>query len=323
MPKVGMQPIRRQQLIHATLEAVDQVGMGDASIALIARLAGVSNGIISHYFQDKNGLIEATMRHLMTALSNGVQDRRNALRDDAPRAHLRVIIEGNFDASQVNGPAMKTWLAFWATSMHQPSQIHDARHFVDGIFAELRRRAVRRLAARFQFQPQAALVRGDDLQFRRLADDGQVRLELLLTERARTGLRVFLVNQSGENNFRFQRTRFCIRQFAQRGEHGGDGTFRVARAATVQPAIFALRNEFRSVRADGVEVRREQNGLPDFILRPQPRDEIGTSGQNFLKFNFQSGARGDGGEKIRDALFAGDCGMARLAERRDSRWAAR
>jgi TetR/AcrR family transcriptional regulator, transcriptional repressor of bet genes len=121
MPKVGMQPIRRQQLIHATLEAVDQVGMGDASIALIARLAGVSNGIISHYFQDKNGLIEATMRHLMTALSDSVQNRRNALRDDHPRAHLQVIIEGNFDATQVNGPAMKTWLAFWATSMHQPS----------------------------------------------------------------------------------------------------------------------------------------------------------------------------------------------------------
>lgn len=32
-----------------------------------------------------------------------------------------MIIEGNFDASQVSGPAMKTWLAFWATSMHHPS----------------------------------------------------------------------------------------------------------------------------------------------------------------------------------------------------------
>ena len=116
-----MQPIRRSQLIHATLEAVDQVGMGDASIALIARLAGVSNGIISHYFQDKNGLLEATMRHLMSALSQAVGERRKALKDDEPRSHLRAIIEGNFDSSQVNGPAMKTWLAFWATSMHQPS----------------------------------------------------------------------------------------------------------------------------------------------------------------------------------------------------------
>jgi len=121
MPKVGMQPIRRQQLIEATLQAVDQVGMSDASIALIARLAGVSNGIISHYFQDKNGLIAATMRHLMNMLIDNVATRRQALTDDSARAHLQVIIEGNFDASQVNAPAMKTWLAFWATSMHQPS----------------------------------------------------------------------------------------------------------------------------------------------------------------------------------------------------------
>jgi|GEM_PF-5751642 len=41
MPKVGMQPIRRQQLIQATLQAVDQVGLNDASIVLIAKLAGV------------------------------------------------------------------------------------------------------------------------------------------------------------------------------------------------------------------------------------------------------------------------------------------
>ncbi|MFL6608608.1 MAG: transcriptional regulator BetI [Pseudomonas sp.] len=121
MPKVGMQPIRRQQLIEATLQAVDQVGMGDASIALIARLAGVSNGIISHYFQDKNGLIAATAQYLMGVLSENVTARRQALTDSSPRAHLKVIIEGNFDASQVNGPAMKTWLAFWATSMHHPS----------------------------------------------------------------------------------------------------------------------------------------------------------------------------------------------------------
>ncbi|WP_040259680.1 transcriptional regulator BetI [Pseudomonas massiliensis] len=121
MPKVGMQPIRRQQLIEATLQAVDQVGMADASIGVIAKTAGVSNGIISHYFQDKNGLIEATMGYLMRALATSVAARRQALREERPRAHLRVIIEGNFDASQVNGAAMKTWLAFWAASMHQPS----------------------------------------------------------------------------------------------------------------------------------------------------------------------------------------------------------
>jgi TetR/AcrR family transcriptional repressor of bet genes len=121
MPKVGMQPIRLHQVIEGTLLAVGNVVMGDASIALIARLAGVSNGIISHYFQDKNGLIAAKAQYLMSVLSENVTARRQALTDASPRAHLQVIIEGNFDASQVNGPAMKTWLAFWATSMHHPS----------------------------------------------------------------------------------------------------------------------------------------------------------------------------------------------------------
>lgn len=55
MPKLGMQSIRRRQLIDATLEAINEVGMHDATIAQIARRAGVSTGIISHYFRDKNG----------------------------------------------------------------------------------------------------------------------------------------------------------------------------------------------------------------------------------------------------------------------------
>lgn len=53
MPKLRMQSIRRRQLIDATLEAINEVGMHDATIAQIARRAGVSTGIISHYFRDK------------------------------------------------------------------------------------------------------------------------------------------------------------------------------------------------------------------------------------------------------------------------------
>ena len=163
MPKVGMQPIRRSQLIAATLEAVDQVGMADASIAYIARLAGVSNGIISHYFKDKNGLLEATMRHLMQALRDAVAERRQALSDDSPRAHLRAMIDGNFDDSQVNGPAMKTWLAFWASSMHQPAlrrlqRVNDHRLYSNlcGQF----HRALPQDQARFAARGLASLIDG-------------------------------------------------------------------------------------------------------------------------------------------------------------------
>src|SRR5690554_7145605 len=62
LPKIGMQPIRRQQLIQATMAAIDEVGLADATVLRIARHAGVSAGIISHYFGGKDGLLEATMR---------------------------------------------------------------------------------------------------------------------------------------------------------------------------------------------------------------------------------------------------------------------
>ncbi|QCR36623.1 transcriptional regulator BetI [Nissabacter sp. SGAir0207] len=143
MPKVGMQPIRRQQLIEATLAAVNEVGMHDASISQIARRAGVSNGIISHYFRDKNGLLEATMRYLISHLGEAVRQRLQPLKGGDARLRLRAIAEGNFDESQTNSAAMKTWLAFWVSSMHSPQlkrlQRVNSRRLFSNLSAEFRR----------------------------------------------------------------------------------------------------------------------------------------------------------------------------------------
>ena len=135
MPKVGMEPIRRQQLIQATMAAIDEVGLADATVMRIARHAGVSAGIISHYFGGKDGLLEATMRQILSDLGEAVLQRRLQLPADAsPHDHLGAIIDGNFDRSQVTEPAAKTWLAFWASSMHQPQlqrlqRVNDRRLF--------------------------------------------------------------------------------------------------------------------------------------------------------------------------------------------------
>ena len=61
MPKVGMPEIRKPQLIDATMEAINAVGLQKASVAMISGYAGVSPAIINHYFGGKDGLLEATM----------------------------------------------------------------------------------------------------------------------------------------------------------------------------------------------------------------------------------------------------------------------
>lgn len=106
MPKLGMQSIRRRQLIDATLEAINEVGMHDATIAQIARRAGVSTGIISHYFRDKNGLLEATMRDITSQLRDAVLNRLHALPQGSAEQRLQAIVGGNFDETQVSSAAM-------------------------------------------------------------------------------------------------------------------------------------------------------------------------------------------------------------------------
>ncbi|ENE5284457.1 choline dehydrogenase [Escherichia coli] len=150
MPKLGMQSIRRRQLIDATLEAINEVGMHDATIAQIARRAGVSTGIISHYFRDKNGLLEATMRDITSQLRDAVLNRLHALPQGSAELRLQAIVGGNFDETQVSSAAMKAWLAFWASSMHQPMlyrlQQVSSRRLLSNLVSEFRRELPRQQA---------------------------------------------------------------------------------------------------------------------------------------------------------------------------------
>jgi TetR/AcrR family transcriptional repressor of bet genes len=149
-----MQPIRRRQLIDATLDTINDVGINDATIAQIARRAGVSTGIISHYFKDKNGLLEATMRDITRQLRDAVAVRLKPLAQATTEARLLAIVDGNFDETQVHSAAMKAWLDFWASSMHQPQlgrlERVSSRRLFSSLTAEFRRELPReqaRLAA--------------------------------------------------------------------------------------------------------------------------------------------------------------------------------
>ncbi len=150
MPKVGMQPIRQRQLIDATLEAINEVGLHYTTIAQIARRAGVSTGIIGHYFRDKNGLLEATMRDITSQLRHAILERLRALPGASARVRLEAIVAGNFDETQIRPAAMKAWLDFWASSMHQPMlyrlQQLGNRRLLSTITVEFRRELPREAA---------------------------------------------------------------------------------------------------------------------------------------------------------------------------------
>jgi transcriptional repressor BetI len=112
MPKLGMEEIRRRQLIEATIASIHEVGIAESSLSRISAKAGVSTGIVHHYFEDKAELLESTLRQLGTRLRLAVVRRLSAAH--TPIERLLAVIDGNIGNEQFTPEAVSAWLAFWA-----------------------------------------------------------------------------------------------------------------------------------------------------------------------------------------------------------------
>ena len=120
MPKVGMQPVRRQQLIDATIESVAELGLRATTINSISKKAGLSSGIISHYFGGKQGLIEATVRYLLSNLKQSLLGGLKA--DTTPEQRLMLI-----ELHRLQNVNSRRLCSNLACSFRQLMSVEDAR----------------------------------------------------------------------------------------------------------------------------------------------------------------------------------------------------
>ena len=114
MPKRGMKPIRRQQLIEAVIASIHEHGFANTTVARIARRAGVSTGIVHHYFADKDDLLFATMQALLETLRHNAVARMRAA--SSPRARLYAIIHASFGDEQFADEVFSAWLALYGNA---------------------------------------------------------------------------------------------------------------------------------------------------------------------------------------------------------------
>ena len=119
MARLAVKEVRQQQLIDATLMSVERHGLQHTTINTISAIAGMSSGIISHYFGGKQGLIEAALKYLLDQLKQALLSRISG-QGLSPTERLSMIVEANFTELQRSNAATKTWLSFWAQAMHEP-----------------------------------------------------------------------------------------------------------------------------------------------------------------------------------------------------------
>ncbi len=114
MPKLGMGPIRRKQLVAAAITAIHEHGFANATVARIARGAGVSSGIVHHYFADKEELLFETMRSLLGELRRDAAARQRGAA--TPQARVNAIIDASFGEAQFKEEVFSAWLALYGNA---------------------------------------------------------------------------------------------------------------------------------------------------------------------------------------------------------------
>jgi len=74
MPKVGMGPIRINQVINATLGCISESGLERLTLESVAKKAGISKGVVSYYFNGKEDLILQSFRAFLDHYNNKVAE---------------------------------------------------------------------------------------------------------------------------------------------------------------------------------------------------------------------------------------------------------
>ena len=93
---------RRAALIEATLALIAEGGPQAATVRAIALRAGVTPGLIRHYFATKEDLVAAAHEALMTGLTEASEARLDDLPDD-PLARQSAVEEAVGEAVKTRG----------------------------------------------------------------------------------------------------------------------------------------------------------------------------------------------------------------------------
>ena len=86
---------RRAQIIECAIDAIAELGFAQASLAQIAKRAGVSTGVISYYFAGKDALIREVAAHVYEVGRIFIEPRVQQQPDS--RSALRAFIEASVD----------------------------------------------------------------------------------------------------------------------------------------------------------------------------------------------------------------------------------
>ena len=107
MSRASISTLRKAELQKAAFEVIHKLGFNAATVEDVARHAGVSKGIVHHYFDSKHHLLEYATRYAQGILGEAARQRLRQVK--TPSERLWAIIEANFAVEIMNPGYFRLW----------------------------------------------------------------------------------------------------------------------------------------------------------------------------------------------------------------------
>ena len=112
-----MGPVRREQIVRATIRCLAREGYTRLTMKKVAREAGVSQGILHYYFADKRTMLVATLTAVSRDLDRRVAAAQSRTTRD-PAARLRALVRACLEVAVARPEFWVVFLEFWGEMVH-------------------------------------------------------------------------------------------------------------------------------------------------------------------------------------------------------------
>jgi TetR/AcrR family transcriptional repressor of bet genes len=114
--KTRIEDIRRVELIDAAHRIFLREGLKGLTTTRICAEAGMSQGILTYYFRDKEEVLFEMVRMNNRLLADEIVAHLRAARNGWER--LIALIDGNFPAAHYDRPTARAWISLYAEAAH-------------------------------------------------------------------------------------------------------------------------------------------------------------------------------------------------------------
>ncbi|MGI5487498.1 TetR/AcrR family transcriptional regulator [Microtetraspora malaysiensis] len=118
MPKIVDHAERRDEVMAAARRVILRDGIEGATTRAIAKEAGYSNGVLTHYFADKDDILLSALRDSHRRIANRLKDKLAGL---TGLAALREVLLDNLPLDEERAAETGLEVGFWGRGLSSPA----------------------------------------------------------------------------------------------------------------------------------------------------------------------------------------------------------